>query len=249
MTEHKYKQFDLMKDWGTMIRFHNPTIPKIHGIPWEVLDSMGWRWADTSTSTIFIPYFSASKQSIPFAQYRHLGGNVRFTMLKDAKPTCYGTWNLDNPKLFVVEGTSDAAVLEYAAVPWIAVPSAASKTLMQSLANYCKENGIQLVYAGDNDAAGDKLREALDEIMSYRVKQPPKYKDWGEFLEAEGVEAIQDYCFPELGSYASITSGVTPNHDLANVQKFFPNAQHVDLVGDPKESSKELSDGSPEPLY
>lgn len=249
MVEHKYKQFDLMEEWLQMQQFINGEI-NIHGVPCEVLNSLGWRWSDLNHTSIFIPYFSASKQSIPFAQYRHLTGNVRFTMLKDAKPTCYGTWNLDNPKLFVVEGTSDAAVLEYAAVPWIAVPSAASRTLMQSLANYCKENGIQLVYAGDNDAAGDKLREALDEIMSYRVKQPPtKYKDWGEFLEAEGVEAIQDYCLPELGLYANISSKVTPNHDLANIQKIFPNAQHVDLVGNPKESSKELSNGSPEPLY
>jgi hypothetical protein len=78
-------------------------------------------------------------------------------------------------------------VLDYCAVPWIALPSAASGELMKSMATYCKENGIELVYAGDNDDAGNKLREALDSVMPYRVKQPPtKYKDWGEFFEAEG---------------------------------------------------------------
>lgn len=193
VTEHTYKTFDLMEDWEKM-----ELLPEfqLHGVPSSVLNDMGWRKFNHS---IFIPYFSATKESIPFAQYRHLQGNVRFTMLKDAKPTLYGTWNLDNPILFLVEGTSDCAVLEYAAVPYIGAPSAGSGALVGMLADYCIKNGIQLVYAGDNDSAGDKLRQVLDTKMSYRVKQPPsKYKDWGEFLESTSVEVITNYCFEEL---------------------------------------------------
>lgn len=209
VTEHKYKQFDLMNDWKAM-----ELLPEfeLHGVPSDVLNDLGWRRHNHS---IFIPYFSASKESIPFAQYRHLQGDVRFTMLKDAKPTMYGTWNLDNHKLFLVEGTSDAAVLEYAAVPWIAAPSAASGELVKALAGYCKENGIELVFAGDNDPAGLKLREAIDEVMPYRVKQvPTNYKDWGEFLEATDVETVQNYAFEELFGkvlVASISSEVSSN--------------------------------------
>jgi hypothetical protein len=67
------------------------------------------------------------------------------------------------------------------------------------MADYCRKNAIQLVYAGDNDAAGEKLRAALDEVTGYRVKQPPKeYKDWGDFLEATDVETVQNYCMEEL---------------------------------------------------
>lgn len=227
-----YKTFDLMAQWKEM-----PLIPRDHQfktIPLEILDNLGWRWDKNS---YFIPYFSASKRSIPFAQWRHLSGERRFTFLKDAKPTCYGTWNLDNHKLFVVEGTSDCAVLEYCAVPYVGLPSAASGTLMRSLANYCKEKAIQLIYAGDNDLAGEKLREALDEIMPYRVKQArPPYKDWGEMLEAEGAEAITDYCLGELfGTLAEfgkpLELEMTGLPDLLdNVKSVWPEAQELKLI-------------------
>lgn len=249
MSEPKYKTFDLMEDWKKMLK-----IPRDHNfknIPLEVLDELGWRWVP-DYKQYFIPYFSASKESIPFAQYRNLEREPRFIMLKDAKPTCYGTWNLDNHKLFVVEGTSDAAVLDYCAVPWIALPSASSSELLKAMAGYCKENGIELVYAGDNDSAGEKLRQALDEIMPYRVKQPRQpYKDWGDMFEAEGMESVQKYCFEELfpESRASITSEVTAKVDtspqeaekspevdsadqLKNIQKIFPGAEELTIVDD-----------------
>lgn len=236
VTKHKYKQFDLMNDWKAM-----ELLPEfeLHGVPSDVLNDLGWRRHNHS---IFIPYFSASKESIPFAQYRHLQGDVRFTMLKDAKPTMYGTWNLENHKLFLVEGTSDAAVLEYAAVPWIAAPSAASGELVKALAGYCKENGIELVFAGDNDPAGLKLREAIDEVMPYRVKQvPTKYKDWGEFLEATDVETVQNYAFEEL--FGKVLQASIPSEVTAN----FPGAEEIKLA-DPFES-KEPANESAQVLF
>lgn len=223
----KYKTFDLMDKWRDM-----PLIPRDHvfkKLPLEVLDDLGWRW-DAAKNSYFIPYFSASKGSIPFAQWRHLSGERRFTFLKDAKPTCYGTWNLDNSKLFVVEGTSDAAVLDYCLVPWIALPSAASAELIKAMALYCKNNQIELVYAGDNDAAGDKLRDALEEVTSYRACQPPeKYKDWGDFFEAEGFEAVNTYCEREL--YPD-----NFKHELSDVEKVkevFPGAVELKIEGSP----------------
>lgn len=259
--EHKYKTFDLTANWLQMQCLMEGEVD-VHGLPAEVLNDLGWRWASLNHDKIFIPYFSASKGSIPFAQYRNLGSGPRFNFWKDAKPTMYGTWNLDNQKLFLVEGTSDAAVLEYAAVPWIAAPSAASGELVKLLAGYCKQNGITIVFAGDNDSAGSKLREALDEVTTYRVKQPPtKYKDWGEFFEAEGVEAIQAYCFPELGLQASITPDVTAEFkqeypstpeevrtSLENVKSVFPGASKFEVVTDPPQS-KELSGGSAPALF
>lgn len=235
VTEHKYTQFDLMDEWKAM-----PLIPRDHsfkGIPLDVLDALGWRW-DEKMSSYFIPYFSGSKRAVPFAQWRHLKGDRRFTFLKDAKPTCYGTWNLDNDTLFVVEGTSDCAVLDFAAVPWIGLPSAASAELMKALAKHCKEKGITLVYAGDNDEAGDKLREALDSVSSYRLKQPPKaYKDWGDFLVAEGVEAVSDYCMPELfpPTIEEDESGID------KVLEVFPGAKVLKVAdsGESKEQSPE----------
>lgn len=235
-----YKIYDLMAEWKQMAMI--PRDHKFKTIPLEILDDLGWRWLPDMHS-YFIPYFSASKRAIPFAQYRHLRGDRRFTMLKDAKPTCYGTWNLDNPKLFIVEGTSDSAVLEYCSVPWIGVPSAASSELIKSMSMYCQENGLELTYAGDNDSAGDKLREALDEIgIGYRVKQPPKeYKDWGDYLEATNMETVQNYCFKELFPEQVEKS------DIDKVLKVFPGAKPLKIVD--SDSSKEQETEPTLPLY
>lgn len=228
----KYKQFDLMEYWKKL-----PLIPNDHylkGIPIGILNYLGWR-LDVSKNGYFIPYFSSSKDSIPFAQWRHLSGDRRFTMLKDAKPTCYGTWNLDNDKLFIVEGTSDCAVLQACAVPFIGLPSAASVELIKTMADYCTKNDIELVYAGDNDDAGDKLRQALDEVATYRVWQPPKeYKDWGKFFEAKGIDAVRDYCFKELGGYDFEKAyheryPDEPNH-FENIKKVWPDLEPTEIA-------------------
>jgi hypothetical protein len=232
MLVSSYKVYDQYAEWEKM-----PLIPRDHqfkGLPLEVLDDMGWRWVEDQQS-YYIPYFNTSRTQIPFAQWRHLTGERRFTFLKDAKPIAYGLWNLeDNPILFVVEGASDAAVLEHAAIPWIAMPSAASGSIIKALAEYCIVSGIKIAYAGDRDLAGDKLREALDEVCSYRVKQvPSKYKDWGEFFEAEGLIAVNEYCMVELGYQASITSEVTAEKtDFEEIEEVFPGAKVLTIVGD-----------------
>lgn len=193
----KYKTVDLMEYWQSL-----PEIPRDHyfkNIPLDELDELGWRY-DPEHNRYFIPYFSRSKKSIPFAQWRNLTGSVRFNFWKDTKPTMYGTWNLDpGSKIFLVEGSSDLAVLDYCMVPAIAAPSAASGELVKAMATWCAANDIKIVYAGDNDDAGEKLREALDQVAPYRVRQPREpYKDWGEMFEAEGLKSVQNWCFAEL---------------------------------------------------
>ena len=228
MTEHNYKTYNLYHEWENM-----PLIPRDHQfktIPLDVLDSLGWRW-DEYRNSYFIPYFDRSRNFVPFAQWRHLQGDRRFSFLPDAKPIVYGMWNIDNPILFVVEGTSDCAVLEYCAVPWLGMPSAASTALMRNLAHYCKKNAIQVVYAGDNDIAGDKLREALEDVMSYRECQPPKeYKDWGDFLVATDMETVQDYCFREL-SLGDLEDAVIEKTPLESVSEVFPGSVELKIVG------------------
>lgn len=246
MTEHKYKTYDLMHEWEQL-----PKIPRDHQfktIPLEILDDLGWRW-DEYKHSYFIPYFNMSRTQIPFGQWRHLQGDRRFTFLPEAKPIAYGLWNLDNDKLFLVEGASDAATLEYAAVPWIAMPSASSGDITKRLGAFCKENGITIVFAGDNDSAGSKLREALDEVCSYRVCQPPKkYKDWGDFLVAEGVEAVQNHCFKELFPQEYPSTPEEAKTALERVQDVFPGAVELKIVGS-QEISKEQIASEPTTLF
>jgi len=257
VSETKYKTFDLMDMWESM-----PEIPSDHvfkGIDIDILNSLGWRY-DQDHERYFIPYFSRSKTTIPFAQWRNLKDGPRFNFWKDAKPTMYGTWNLElsNSPLFLVEGASDAAVLDFCAVPWISAPSAASGELVKKMAGWCKENGIKIVYAGDNDEAGDKLKEALDSVMPYRVKQPPKkYKDWGDFFIAEGHQAVQDYCLEELNPQDRFVLPVeepeVPDNwkelnDVDKVMSLFPGAEQLELVNDPVDNkSKEQSKSTESP--
>lgn len=247
----RYVKYDLMEEWSKM-----PKIPSDHyfkNIPIDELETLGWRWI-AEMNSYFIPYFSRSKKSIPFGQYRHLSGERRFTFLKDAKPTMYGTWNLEpGEKIFLVEGASDAAVLEYCAVPWIAAPSAASGELVKAMAGWCAENDVKIVYAGDRDAAGDKLKEALDEVTKYRVRQPREpYKDWGEMFEAEGLKSVQNWCFAELFPgdelpWPEIEPGYkspeqteaekeewNKKSDVEKVQSVFPGAVELKVVGGEK---------------
>lgn len=192
----QYKEFNLYAEWLNL-----PPIPRSHefkGIPLEVLDELGWRYTTGELgmgSGYFIPYFDQTKEDIPFAQVRHLEGDQRFTFLKDARPNIYGAWNLlGNKRLFIVEGASDCATLQHLGIPWVGMPSASSASLIKELGIYAKQAGIRLIYAGDNDEAGDRLREALDEVCYYRKYQPPKeYKDWGDMFAALGFEKTYDY--------------------------------------------------------
>ncbi len=245
-TEEPKKHIDLIEQWRAL-----PLIPRDHQfkggiIPLEVLDSMGWRY-DASRDGYFIPYFHFTQEHVPYAQWRLLSGTKskptqRFSFPSGASVTMYGKWNLpDATLLFLVEGASDAACLEYAGVPWIAVPSVGSVGLIAPFASYCIKHGIQVVYAGDNDTeennyAGDKVREALASSMPrYRICQPPKqYKDWCDFLAAEGIEAVREYTKPELGvpqvpSSPVDTFGISEDEslDVDAVFAMFPGAKVV----------------------
>ncbi len=228
--KEKYKTFDMMSVWQKM-----RPIPDSHyfkTIPIQILNDLGWR-LELGDDSYFIPYWNMSRTQIPFAQWRHLSGSRRFTMLKDARPIVYGLWNLDNQKVFIVEGTSDCAVLEYCGVPYIGMPSAGSKTLMAGFAEYCKKNGIQIVYAGDNDKAGEELRKELDKHTYYRVWQPPSdFKDWGDFLVETDMQSVQDYCYEELfGKKIPVRPAViVPPSDFENVSMIFPGAQDLGRV-------------------
>jgi len=199
VSEHEYKEFDQMEYWKTL-----PLIPRDHNfkfLPLTTLDDLGWRWLEDKQS-YYIPYFNRPKTKIPFSQLRHLKGERRFTFLKDAKPTLYGTWNLmpNMGKIFLVEGTSDMAVLETCGIPCLAAPSAASGVLVGKMCQWANQNGVQVVYAGDRDEAGDKLMAIVDENAKlWRRKQAREpYKDWGEMYEAEGYDSVVSYCMKEL---------------------------------------------------
>lgn len=197
-TPHQYETFELIEEHGRL-----PLIPRDHvfkGLPLEVLDDLGWRW-DEAKSSYFIPYFNETKTSIPFAQWRHLHGERRFTFLAGARPTLYGKWNIPAAtRLFIVEGSSDGAVLQFCGAPFVSAPSASSGSLLQNFARHAKALGIGLIFAGDNDRAGDALRVALDDAHApYRVCQPPSpFKDWGEMFEALGRDAVAGRLLPYL---------------------------------------------------
>lgn len=190
-------KYDLMYEWLNLPFIRD--IEEFKGIPVDVLEVLGWRFTDGELGLgvgYFIPYWDVNKDTIPFAQVRHLKGERRFTFLPNAEPTLYGTWNLAKRtrQIMIVEGASDCVTLEYLGIPWIGVPSSSSTKLVEQLGVFANAHDLYLIYGGDNDEAGDKLRYALDNVAHYRVHQPPKeYNDWNEYFNAVGYDEAQQY--------------------------------------------------------
>lgn len=223
-------------------------------IPLDELDDLGWRWIENGPyglgTGIFIPYWGSSYYNskgensptkiLPFCQVRHLTGDIRFNFPKDAQPRTYGSWILpmvegDDLPVFIVEGTTDWVALWHCGIPAIAMPSSSATDLLISTANYCKEHDIRLVYAGDNDTAGDKLITALDNSQAtYRVLQPPKqYNDWTDFWIAKGDLAIFEYCrdevFPDDEGTPTVSHSEPPKTDIEKVEAVMGKCEVLDF--------------------
>lgn len=228
----KYKTFELYDEWASM-----PPIPRDHRfktIPLSVLDRLGWRY-EASHNRYYIPYFTESRDSVPFMQWRNLEGNVRFNFLKDGKPTVYGKWNLTPGKTyFMVEGTSDCATLEHCGIPWVGIPSSSLGEMVKSLGAWCVANRVRLIYAGDNDEAGDKLKAALEEVMPFRTCQPPaRYNDWSDFLVAEGPNAVIMHAAKKYGPLtlkSEVPDGWGDMSDIQKLREVFPGATELQIV-------------------
>ena len=97
----------------------------------------------------------------------------------------------------ICEGSSDFAVLTELGMPVIATPSASQDKLIKQFAEYCKENGITIYFAGDNDRAGEKVAESISKVYYYSDLRPDDgvgVKDWGEWYEQGDTEqAMLDY--------------------------------------------------------
>lgn len=181
-------------------------------IPNSELWNLGWRWIDHDPyfgmgRGVLIPYWTSDYQggegTLGFAQVRHLEGNPRFNFARGLEPRVYGKWILpmvasspvNERVIWIVEGTHDWVVLNTCSVPAIGMPSSSSGQLAKALIEFCKRESIQPVYAGDNDAAGNKLRAVFDNSgIPYRTCQPPgRYKDWGEYAEQTNLAEVSNY--------------------------------------------------------
>lgn len=263
----KYVTRDYYSLWEGLPKLSTRLSEPLKGVlPLDTLDDLGWRWIENGPyglgTGVFIPYWDSSfdrkdgealyPKRLNFCQVRHLDGPVRFNFPKDAEPTIYGSWMLrdilgDEMPLFICEGTSDWVTLWENCVPAIAMPSCSATALLSKAASWCKDNGIALVYAGDNDSAGDKLRQALDDDgHSYRVCQPPKeYNDWTDFYISKGDRGVFEYVkhlvFPDTEvsddqQSEHVTSGTAERPDglheadeLQTVMELFPGAVELEI--------------------
>lgn len=172
---------------------------EVKGVSGLELNKRGWRKFDGGNGLapgIFIPYFDATRQFVPFYQIRHLEGERRFTFAPGITPICYGLEQLQYCKEYLcfTEGSRDSVILGMAGVPAIALPSASSSKLLDGLCGYCTKHDLLLVCVGDRDEAGDKLLSNLKcGALDYRT---PVGKDVGEFLEQKGLESVKEYYRP-----------------------------------------------------
>lgn len=176
----------------------------IKGLPASVLNSLGWRKLPVQNkfgapSGIFIPYFSVSKQRIPFYQVRHLEGGRRFTFAKGASPVCYNYPALRQEGRFlaVVEGPSDTAVLSLAGARVVGIPSASLGRMVKKMDRWAADNAVTIAWCGDRDAAGNSLMAHLEHSF-IDLRPPEPYKDYGDVYEAEGIDGVRKYLAPIL---------------------------------------------------
>lgn len=244
----KYVIRDYKNVWEKLPKISTKLTEPLKGVlPLSTLDDLGWRWIENGPyglgTGVFIPYWggdfdvsheeSVYPERLPFCQVRHLDGPIRFNFPKDAEPKLYGSWMLsmakeDNLPIFLCEGTSDWVTLWEVCVPAVALPSSSATDMLTRVAQWCEDNGVAIVYAGDNDNAGDKLRQALDDgSFSYKMCQPPsKYNDWTDFLIAEGAEAVLEVVKP----FTSLAdSPEPPKTGVDAVLEVFPDAVQLEL--------------------
>lgn len=182
-------------------------------IPNSELENLGWKWVDSAPfgmgTGVLIPYWTSSYTGNPgegiigFCQVRHLEGSPRFSFPRGMSPTLYGKWVLreltecpeSEREVALCEGTHDWVVLDACGIPAVAVPSSSNKDLVKGLAEFCTVNKIRIIYAGDNDAAGNRVRAVFDNMgVAYRSRTAPHpYKDVGDFAKAEGLEAVSKH--------------------------------------------------------
>ena len=182
-------------------------------IPNSELENLGWKWVDSAPlgmgTGVLIPYWTSDYNGEPasgtigFCQVRHLSGQPRFSFPRGMSPTLYGTWvlreltefDVSEREVYLVEGSHDQVVLTVCAIPAVAVPSASSKDLVKQFAKFCTKHQIRIVYAGDNDDAGSRIRATLDDMgVPYRARTAPHpYKDIGDFARERGLDAVRAY--------------------------------------------------------
>lgn len=182
-------------------------------LPNSELENLGWKWVDSAPfgmgTGVLIPYWTSDydgdpeKGTIGFCQVRHLSGNVRFSFPKGMSPTLYGKWVLrelaelpeSEREVYLVEGCSDWCVLNCCALPCVAVPSSSNKDLVKELGTFCTKHKIRIIYCGDNDEAGNRVRTVLDDMgVPYRTRTAPHpYKDARSYAGAKGLAEAGRY--------------------------------------------------------
>lgn len=162
-----------------------------------------WRWHTNQVrgwgEGIFIPYMYEGKMIT--ARLRRLDSDPRFLSMPGNTVWPY---NLDavvrNNRVFVTEGETDCLTLNFsgAPLPAVAIPGATVGTaitkLMETAQNYC----TQLVVLPDNDEAGKKFAERLEQLgwdykVSVKVVQVPFAKDVNEWYQQATHEQVQAF--------------------------------------------------------
>lgn len=168
----------------------------VKSVPAEVLSARGWRkfpggWG--MRPGVLIPYFNRDRSKVVYYQIRHLEGDRRFSFPKGARGCAYGLEQLRYCKRYLVftEGSRDSVILGMVGVPAVALPSASSVASLEGMEKYAAENNLILVYAGDNDEAGDKLASHIK--GAYIDARTPIGKDIGELFEQQGIEGVRKY--------------------------------------------------------
>lgn len=170
------------------------------GFGWRVWEKdAGYRWHTNEIpgwqAGIFIPYYFQGKMVA--ARLRCLSGNARFKGLPGGESFPYFMDKLDQDIVFVCEGESDTATLNFQGFPAVGVPGSTNTEAIRKIVARAAETGAKLVVIPDTDKAGqDFMNRMRVEAFNKRVPLDefvlPGYKDVNEWFCSVGQEIFDN---------------------------------------------------------
>lgn len=172
------------------------------------------------------------------------------TRLSKYKRKYFATKSVSGAReVYVVEGILDALTLEQVGIPAIATLSSGHNP------EVCFSRGVDYILAFDNDKAGIKAAKVLrgylnGEGVNYKVKLPPKGKDWNDLLVAGDLSTAKKIDTLELcawhGALAMASNALDYFKIFSKKQKYnrvifefnlqtYKGSFTVDKDGDPDE--------------
>ena len=184
--------------------FDKQTWEDVAGFRWHVNSVQGW------PTGVFIPYYLDGKMVA--ARLRGVDETgARFLGLPGGESFPYYADSLKGDKAFVCEGESDCLTLNFLGFPAVGIPGSTNAEAIKKMIALAAKSGCKLTVIPDNDEAGAKFLERIQEeafanFVAVDVLGLPGYKDVNDWYVAVGQDVFSNSIvnFEKRGVFAEL---------------------------------------------